>query len=110
MSEYIDKKDVISLIKKHTHEVIKTRRDSHQNDMADAIVMDLYYNIPPVDVIPIPKEATYGDMIKAMFLKKRPNISFNENFGRVWIMENGEDIANFRLDLWNAPYNAKSEE
>lgn len=53
---------------------------------------------------PLLKDATNGDMVKAMFPEKCPHIGFNENFGRVWIMENGEDIANFRLDWWNAPY------
>ena len=47
---------------------------------------------------------TNGEKIQQMFPGKCPHIGFNENFGRIWLMQNGEDFANFTLKWWNAEY------
>ena len=52
--------------------------------------------------IPIPKNATNGDVIKAMF----PNISIYEH-GSTYSVNNEY---NFNSTWWNKPYKAESEE
>ena len=49
--------------------------------------------------IPIPNNATNGDVIKAMF----PNTSLhiNEMSHTIWV---GYEEMSFRIDWWNAPY------
>lgn len=47
---------------------------------------------------------TNGEKIQSSFPNKCPHIGFNENYGRVWIMEKGKEVANFALDWWNAKY------
>lgn len=47
---------------------------------------------------------TNGEKIQQMFPRKCPHIGFNENFGRIWLMQDGEDFANFTLKWWNAEY------
>jgi hypothetical protein len=57
---------------------------------------------PSADVIPIPRGATNGDMIKAMF----PNIEYGKDeLGNVFIVSSAQlcYIA-FRECWWNAPY------
>ena len=58
--------------------------------------------------IPIPKGATNGDMIKAMF----PNIRI-ENFGKALIIfgmaSEGDMYVCFDLDWWNAPYKREEQ-
>lgn len=57
---------------------------------------------PTVDAIPIPKGATNGDMIKAMF----PNISINEKefTDLVMVYKLDHHRKAFSEDWWNAPY------
>lgn len=71
----------------------------------ESIKVDRAYDLAyeKVDFIEIPEGATFGNMIMAI-LSDMPNVRINENFGRIWVMENGEDIANFRQTLWNSPY------
>ena len=68
---------------------------------------ELLDNIPTVDAIPIPNEATVGDMIKAMFPNVYTGLSVRDN--EVYIMNNGERTCRFSLDLWNSPYKEESE-
>lgn len=86
------------------HNVVTKRKADYGKlaTLIDNIVEGMVEETPTA--IRIPKNATNGDIIKAMFPNKCPNVDFNENFGRVWIMVNGEDVANFRLDWWHSPY------
>lgn len=59
-------------------------------------------NIPTVDAIVIPNGATLGDMIKTVFPNAYTGLSVRDN--EVYIMNNGERICRFPLDLWNSPY------
>lgn len=70
-------------------------------------------NMPTVPAIIIPKNATNGDMIKAMF----PNAKINEIKGtfdkktllgyRTWLGGRSQD---FLSDWWNEPYKKEVEE
>lgn len=63
-------------------------------------------NAPTADVIPIPKGATNGDMIKTMF----PYGSYGTNGEWVHVFGvGGNGILVFKRDWWNAPYKAESE-
>lgn len=53
---------------------------------------------------------TNGEKIQQMFPRKCPHIGFNENFGRIWLMQDGEDFANFTLKWWNAEYKEPTTE
>ena len=66
--------------------------------------------VPTIEAIPIPKGATNGDIIKAMF----PNLTFEKT--RVCVndyvdlmMECLEWDLYFATDWWNSPYKAESE-
>lgn len=64
--------------------------------------------IPTVKAIPIPKGATNGDMIKAMF----PNatIIINELGIMIHVKYNNHTCwVNYELDWWNAPYKGVEE-
>lgn len=80
-------------------------------------VDDCVENIGDCDIIThnaiiVPKNATNGDMIKAMF----PNAEIKEIMGefdkdqllgyRTWCGGRSQD---YLLDWWDAPYNAESE-
>jgi hypothetical protein len=106
MAEYIDRKDAILLIEKNRHDVVKTSKQLHQNDMADAIVKDLYHNIPTANVIPIPEGATNGDMIKVMLNPYK--ICEYKYSVHVYMTEkdflNGNYQMNLDSDWWYAAY------
>ena len=56
--------------------------------------------------VPLPEQATNGDMIKAMF----PNVEVKEkNNGYEVYFGIGTAIQFFNHQWWNAPYSAKSE-
>jgi hypothetical protein len=57
---------------------------------------------PSADVIPIPRGATNGDMIKAMF----PNIEYGKDeLGNVFIISSAQlGYIALRESWWNAPY------
>ena len=76
----------------------------------ESIKVDRAYDLAyeKVDFIEIPEGATFGNMIMAV-LSDMPNVRINENFGRIWVMQNGEDIANFKWSLWNSPYRKEQE-
>ena len=61
-----------------------------------------------VNAVPIPDNATNGDVIKAMF----PNVEFkNDHQFTVWGYINGGDcIVKYDIDWWNAPYKKGAEE
>lgn len=63
---------------------------------------------PPVNLIEIPKGATNGDVIKAMF----PNaiIEINESGSMVHVKYNDHTCwVNYELDWWNTPYKSEGE-
>lgn len=70
------------------------------------------YDITTHNAIIVPKNATNGDMIKAMF----PNAEIKEIIGsfdkdkllgyRTWLGGRSQD---YLLDWWNAPYNAEND-
>lgn len=56
---------------------------------------------PPVNLIEIPRGATNGDMIKAMFPKCCSNMG---NFDNGIVVDFMGDLHSFDTDFWNAPY------
>lgn len=62
------------------------------------------YDIPIHNAIIIPRGATNGDMIKALF----PNCVIDEDFGRA-VVTNVDGKQYWRKNWWNAPYKTKSE-
>ena len=59
-----------------------------------------------VNAIEIPKGATNGDMIKAMF----PNIEIEGIGGEIKCIAAQNGTSYFALDWWNAPYKKGREE
>ena len=59
------------------------------------------YDVPIYKAILITKNATNGDMIKAMF----PYLNFTNVLAKMYA-QNGKIL----LEWWNAPYKAESEE
>ncbi len=58
---------------------------------------------PTIDAIIIPKNATNGDMIKALFPKA--NIEYWAEYSTYNIeFPNDNDVKHFSYDWWNAPY------
>ena len=55
--------------------------------------------------IPIPANATNGDMIKAMF----PNLKGGEKAFEIVVTVNKNKVGNISVDWWNAPYKTESE-
>ncbi len=53
--------------------------------------------------IPIPKNATNGDMIKAMFPRTKIRWITQNRIG-ITVENNQDYITEFELDWWNAPY------
>ena len=66
------------------------------------------YDIPIHNAIIIPRGATNGDMIKAMF----PNVECGKDeLGNVFIISSAQlGYIAFRESWWNAPYKSESEE
>ena len=66
-------------------------------------------DMPTVDAIPIPKDATNGDMIKAIFPKYHFVESNIDSYGwTIEVMECEKWDIFFDRDWWNAPYVAES--
>ena len=65
------------------------------------------YDIDIYNAIIVPKGATNGDMIKAMF----PNTEFkNDHDFTIWgYINNGDCVARYGIDWWNAPYKRGNE-
>lgn len=103
MTEYIDKSDVNGLVQ--------------MGLSGDVIVTAIINNgVSSFPAIPIPKGATNGDTIKAMFpdaevveVKYYDGIvsHYQVDFGEV---NGNQNIVNFKADLWNAPYKKGAEE
>lgn len=55
---------------------------------------------PKIDAIPIPKGATNGDMIKAMF----PDLIYHEGMNKERIFDRDLIVGDVFNDWWNAPY------
>ena len=53
-----------------------------------------------INAIPIPDNATNGDIIKAMF----PNLKGREKTFEINVTVNINPIGTFTVDWWNAPY------
>ena len=92
------------------HELIKNWYDEYIKFMTREEIesMDgIIENAPTINAIPIPKDATNGDMIKAIFpdveVKERNNV-YEVYFGI------GTAIQFFNHQWWNAPYEAESED
>lgn len=60
---------------------------------------------PTINAIPIPKDATNGDVIKAMF----PSIHMIEVFPKVHLFINNNMVARIDINMWNAKYKGVSE-
>lgn len=92
--------DVDELIKKYDHVASFDNYGEIEN-------CELLDEIPTVDAIIVPENATVGDMIKAMFPDAYTGLSVRDN--EVYIMNNGERTCRFSLDWWNAPYKKENE-
>ena len=65
-------------------------------------------NAPTINAIPIPKDATNGDMIKAMFPKA--DIEYWAEYSAYSVIfPFDNDVKYFSYDWWNAPYKAESD-
>lgn len=64
-------------------------------------------NAPTINAIPIPKEVTNGDMIKAMF----PNIEsrLDEKTSIILVKWTDGATKTFKASWWNAPYEQEGE-
>lgn len=60
-------------------------------------------NAETVQAIPIPDNATNGDMIEAMF----PNLKGREKAFAIELNVNKNKVGNISVDWWNAPYEEK---
>lgn len=61
---------------------------------------------PTINAIPIPEDATNGDVIKAMF----PSIHMIEVFPKVHLFINNCMVARIDINMWNAPYKYRKEQ
>ena len=91
------------------HELIKNWYDEYIKFMTREEIesMDgIIENAPTINAIPIPKDATNGDMIKAIF----PNIEVKErnNVYEVYFGV-GTAIQFFNHQWWNAPYEQEEQ-
>ena len=91
------------------HELIKNWYDEYIKFMTREEIesMDgIIENAPTINAIPIPKDATNGDMIKAIFpdveVKERNNV-YEVYFGV------GTAIQFFNHQWWNAPYEQEEQ-
>lgn len=81
------------------------------NDYEPSDFTDAIDDAPTVEAIPIPKDATNGDMIKAMF----PNITVRDSYYTYCVEVKLEYHSQYDTGLlfdkkwWNAPYKAESE-
>ncbi len=69
--------------------------------IAENFILHCIESSPQISAIPIPNEATNGDVIQAMF----PNVSITEIGGGATVA-----VANaykFNISWWNAPYKRK---
>lgn len=67
--------------------------------------LDSWY-APTVEAIPIPKGATNGDMIKAMF----PNLKYEEHGNSVTVYFDKKIGTIVTHDWWNAPYKENKDD
>ena len=65
---------------------------------------------PPVNLIEIPKGATNGDMIKAMFDCQEDENQWGD--GSIWVTFRAKNNPSYNFDLswWNAPYKKAESE
>ncbi len=78
----------------------------------DHTMLCMLGNIPPVDAIRIPENATNGDMIKAMF----PNMHMDNECNGILYGYTSNDhqhreapILGVNLEWWNTPYMLKED-
>lgn len=77
-----------------------------QSEKIEVIKKSKIERMPTIQAIPIPKDATNGDMIKAMF----PYGKYGTNGNEVHVYGvGGNGCLVFTLDWWNAPYKRGSE-
>ena len=63
---------------------------------------------PTINAIPIPEDATNGDVIKAMF--PNTNIEYWAEYSTYNVeFPNDNDVKHFSYDWWNAKYKGVSE-
>lgn len=55
---------------------------------------------PTINAIPIPEDATNGEVINMVF----PNIHIIEVFPEVYLFINNNMVARIDINMWNAPY------
>ena len=92
MSDLIKREDAVE----------QTFNESNYEDKYNILteVRDNIRNIPTVDAIPIPKNATNGDVIRNMFL----NAEIRTIDDTVYITMKGAKEMEFWLVWWNTPY------
>lgn len=87
-------------------DVDKLEPDIFMQDKGLAISESQIANASTANAIPIPKYATNGDMIKAMF----PNLIYHEGMNKERIFDRDLIVGDVFNDWWNAPYKIESEE
>jgi len=106
MAEYIDKEEILKMTNSYKNELGRLKADPFVKCGIETV--EGFINEQPIaDVIPIPKVATNGDMIKAVFPSSE-------------VRETMDDLVHYTLDgyvgayttkdWWNAAYKAESEE
>ena len=78
----------------------KLKKELLENEWDDGAIHDILDASPIVNAIPIPDNATNGDMIEAMF----PNLKGREKAFEINVTVNKNPIGGFAVDWWNAPY------
>lgn len=94
MAEYIDREKVFALFE-HCCEC------EYANQVCYSIDEEQVFSVPLADVIEIPKGATNGDIIKALF--KTEILFVSEKFNVITVRYDNHS-KNYDLDWWNAPY------
>lgn len=86
---------------------VTSKKFGTMEKFVDHTMLCMLGNIPPVDAIRIPENATNGDMIKAMF----PNMHMDNELNGIWYGYTSNDpqpreapMLGVNLEWWNAPY------
>ena len=92
----IDLDDVEKKLQRLSYRIFDKRGIEYED------LYELLKNAPPIDAIPIPKGATNGDMIKAMFCDAR--IWQSDSYHMAVEFKDALCIKLFEIKWWNAPY------
>ena len=105
MAEYIEKETLDSELYNRFHD---EDEPSNITDVRLGSVRNFVRDFPTADAIPIPKGATNGDVIKAMF----PNVECGKDeLGNVFIISSAQlGYIAFRESWWNTPYGKERED